>query len=224
MRTVTSSLAAPVTRAAKAPARAEELRFMSRSSRWLLALAALLLLTTYVAPLWHIALQAPQYPEGLGMYIWSNQITGEKPQDLNSINGLNHYIGMKPIVPESIPELKLMPPLVAGLVVLGLAAAAWGRRAGLVAWTGLFLAGALAGLADFWRWGYDYGHDLNPEAAIKIPGMSYQPPLIGTKQLLNFRATSLPALGGWMAILSLGIAIALVVHGWRRSRRGVRSA
>ena len=192
---------------------------LSRPTRWLLALAALLLLSTYAAPLWHIALEAPQYPEGLGMYIWADRITGEKPQDLNSINGLNHYIGMKPIVPESIPELRIMPILVAGLVGLGLAAAAWGRRAGLVAWTGIFLAGALAGLADFWRWGYDYGHDLNPEAAIKIPGMSYQPPLIGAKQLLNFRATSLPALSGWLAIAALALAVGLVVYERRRRVR-----
>ncbi len=219
MRVMTASLAAPPRGAAEAPARLRELDLMRRPARWLLALAALLLLVTYVAPLWHIALQAPQYPEGLGMYIWSNRITGEKPQDLNSINGLNHYIGMKPIVPEAIPELRLMPMVVAGLVVAGLGAAAWGRRAGLVVWTGAFLAGAAVGLVDFWRWGYDYGHHLNPEAAIKIPGMTYQPPLIGAKQLLNFRATSLPALGGWAAILALGLAVGLVVYEWRRRRR-----
>ena len=63
-------------------------------SRALIALGALALLLLYVTPLWHVGLKAPQYPEGLGMYIWVNKITGEKPHDLNSINGLNHYIGM----------------------------------------------------------------------------------------------------------------------------------
>jgi hypothetical protein len=190
----------------------------TRASRWLLALAALLLLATYLAPLWHIALKAPQYPEGLGMYIWADRITGEKPHHLQSINGLNHYIGMKEIVPESIPELRFMPAAFGGLIGLGLLAALWGRRAGLYAWTALFLAGALAGLADFWRWGYDYGHNLNPEAAIKIPGMSYQPPLLGTKQLLNFQATSLPATAGWLAVAALALAVALAVIEWRRAR------
>ena len=187
---------------------------MTRWVRMLLALAALGLTTSYVAPLWHIALQAPQYPEGLGMYIWSSKITGE----LRSINGLNHYIGMKQIHPEAIPELRLMPPIVAGLVVLGLMAAAWGRRAGLYAWTTLLLIGSLVGLADFWRWGYDYGHDLDPEAAIRIPGMSYQPPLIGPKQLLNFQATSWPALGGWVAVGAVMLAMILSVAEWRRAR------
>lgn len=215
----TARLAAPFTGAAGTPVLALERPMMTRPARWLLALAASLLLVTYVAPLWHIALKAPQYPEGLGMYIWSSQITGQKPNDLNSINGLNHYIGMKEIVPESIPELRLMPLVVAGLVGLGLLAALWGRRAGLYAWTGLFLAGALVGLADFWKWGYDYGHNLNPEAAIKIPGMSYQPPLIGTKQLLNFQATSLPALGGWVALAAMLLVVGLSVREWRRARR-----
>ena len=191
---------------------------MTRWVRMLLALAALGLVTSYVAPLWHIALKAPQYPEGLGMYIWSSKITGE----LRSINGLNHYIGMKQIHPEAIPELRLMPQIVAGLVVLGLMAAAWGRRAGLYAWTTLLLIGSLVGLADFWRWGYDYGHDLDPEAAIRIPGMSYQPPLIGPKQLLNFQATSWPALGGWVAIGAVMLALTLSVVEWRRARRGPR--
>lgn len=188
---------------------------MPRWSRIVLALAAMGLATTYVAPLWHIALKAPQYPEGLGMYIWSSKITGE----LRSINGLNHYIGMKQIHPEAIPELRLMPQIVAGLVLLGLLAAAWGRRAGLYAWTVILVVGSLVGLADFWRWGYDYGHNLDPEAAIRIPGMSYQPPLIGPKQLLNFQATSWPATAGWFAIGAVMLAMALSVVEWRRARR-----
>jgi hypothetical protein len=148
------------------------------------------------------------------MYVWANQMTG----DLRSINGLNHYIGMKEIHPEAIPELRFLPAVVAGLIGLGVLAAAWGRRAGLYLWTGLFVVGAIAGLADFWAWGYDYGHHLNPEAAIKVPGMSYQPPLIGPKQLLNFEASSWPALAGWAAILSLALALFLSVREARRHR------
>jgi len=197
---------------------------MSKRSRLLFAIAAVLLLSSFVAPLWHIGLKAPQYPEGLGMYIWSSQITGQKPNDLNSINGLNHYIGMKAIVPESIPELRLMPMVIIGLVVTGVAVAAWGRRRALYGWTALFSIGALIGLADFWRWGYDYGHNLLPDAAIKIPGMSYQPPLLGTKQLLNFQATSLPATAGWIAIGVLLVAIWLSAVEWRRARRSSATA
>jgi hypothetical protein len=188
---------------------------MRRSSRLWKAGASLALLLVYLTPLWHIGLKAPQYPEGLGMYIWASRITGEKPQDLNSINGLNHYIGMKTIVPESIPELRIMPLVLAVLVGGGILVALIGRRRVLFAWTGLFAAGALAGLADFWKWGYTYGPELDPHAAIKIPGMSYQPPLLGSKQLLNFHATSWPASGGWIAILALAVLLALTVREWR---------
>jgi hypothetical protein len=190
--------------------------------RVFVALSASALALLYVLPLWHIGLRAPQYPEGLGMYIWVNQITGQGPHDLQNINGLNHYIGMKAIVPESIPELRFMPLLVGGLIATGLVVALWGRRRVLYAWVAVFALGAVAGLADFWRWGYDYGHHLNPHAAIQIPGMSYQPPLIGTKQLLNFQATSWPALGGWIAMTALGLAAAVAIREWRRARRSGR--
>ena len=55
---------------------------------------------------------------------------------------------------------------------------------------------------------YDYGHNLNPNAAIVVPGMSYQPPLFGFKQLLNFGAYSYPDIGGW---IMFGVGIILVV-------------
>ena len=191
---------------------------MARSSRILTGLGSLALALLYVTPLWHIGLTAPQYPEGLGFYIWVNRMTGEKPQDLNSINGLNHYIGMKEIVPASFPELRYMPIAVGVLIGVGLLAAGWGHRRALYTWTAVFAAGALAGLADFWRWGYQYGHQLNPRAAIKIEGMSYQPPLLGSKQLLNFHATSWPGVGGWVVIVVLLTATALTVREWRSAR------
>jgi copper chaperone NosL len=215
----TGFLPAEAALAVVSPARTTATRGpMRRSSRILVALGSLALGLLFVTPLWHIGLKAPQYPEGLGMYIWVNHMTGEKPQDLNSINGLNHYIGMREIVPESFPELRYMPFAVGVLIGLGLVAALWGNRKGLYAWTTVFLAGAVAGLADFWRWGYQYGHELDPRAAIKIPGMSYQPPLLGSKQLLNFHATSWPAMGGWIAVLVLALAVALVVREWVSAR------
>lgn len=192
---------------------------MSRSSRLWLAAAALSLALVYWLPLWHISLKAPQYPEGLGLYIAVNKIVGQSPQDLSSINNLNHYIGMKVITPEDIPELRYMPWLVAGLIAIGVTAAASGKRFMLYTWTGLFLTGAVAGLADFYRWGYDYGHNLDPHAIIKIPGMTYQPPLIGAKQLLNFYATSWPASGGWVLILAVAVGVILCIREFRAARR-----
>ena len=97
---------------------------MTKLSRLLFATAAVLVLGSFVFPLWRIELLAPQYPEGLGMLIKINTVTGIKPNDLANINGLNHYIGMKAIQPDAIPELRVMPWIVAGLAALGLLGAA----------------------------------------------------------------------------------------------------
>src|SRR5262245_14225483 len=191
---------------------------MKPTTRFTLAAAALLLGLSFVSPLWHIGLVAPQYPEGLGMLVRINTITGEKPNDLHNINGLNHYIGMKSIVPDAIPELRLMPRIVAVLIAFGLIGAVIGRRFLLFSWTALFGLVAIAGLVDFWYWGYDYGHDLDPTAAIKVPGLSYQPPILGSKQLLNFTAHSWPGLGGWAIAIALLAGVALCLFEHRRSR------
>ena len=196
---------------------------MTTRSRLLAAAASILLIGMFVWPIWRIDLTAPQYPEGLGMEIRISTIQGLTPYDLDRINNLNHYIGMKAIQPEAIPELAFMPWLVGGLIVTGLIIAALGRRPLLYAWTGAFAAVAAAGVADFWRWAYDYGHNLDFEnAIIKVPGMSYQPPLIGTKQLLNFTATSWPGPGGWLAFLAMALAVTAVFLTWRV--RGFHSA
>ncbi|MEX1051282.1 MAG: hypothetical protein WEC54_06990 [Gemmatimonadales bacterium] len=172
-----------------------------------MVLAAFGLVSAWVLPLWTISLDAPQYPEGLGLEIWVNTIKGQKRNDLNSINNLNHYIGMKEIHPESIAELRYMPWIVTGLILAGLGVAAAGRRKLLLAWIVLLGVAALAGLVDYFIWGYDYGHNLDMDRAIlKVPGMTYQPPLIGSKQLLNFTAHSWPGAAGWFAVVAVVLA------------------
>lgn len=176
---------------------------MKTKPRLLIAFAALILIVTYFVPIWKIDLNAPQYPEGLGLRIWLNEIGGLKPNDLQSINGLNHYIGMKAIVPESIPELKIMPFIIAFMIFFGLFNAAIGKPVLPKIWVVTFVVIGIAGLIDFYLWGYDYGHNLDPSAPIKVPGMTYQPPLIGSKQLLNIDAVSLPYTGGYIILFSI---------------------
>ncbi len=163
-------------------------------SRVMIALAAAALFALLYLPIWRIDLAAPQYPEGLYMQIWADHFSG----DTEKINGLNHYIGMAHIKDEMFAEFDVLPKIIVVLAVLGLVAAAWGRR--------ILLVGGLVALSAFgawalwrmWDWGYKYGHELDPRAAIKVEGMAYQPPLIGHKQLLNFDAWSTPDIGGWI--------------------------
>lgn len=197
---------------------------MSRFSRGLIAVSAAMLAVMFVVPVWRISLLAPQYPEGLGMIIRINTITGVKPADLNNINGLNHYIGMKAIVPEAIPVLDVMPMALGVLVVLGLIAALLGRRWAGWTWLGLVAAGGIAAMVEFWLWSYDYGHNLAADAIIKVPGMTYQPPLLGSKQLLNFTATSWPDIGGWTAVAAFLIGVFALVWPMVRRRGPSRSA
>lgn len=190
---------------------------MTVRSRWLVLVAVALLATAYILPLWRVDLIAPQYPEGLGMLIRINGVDGLKQGDLQSINGLNHYIGMKTIEPDAIPELRYMPWILGGLIVAGLAVAGLRRRVPLHLYTVLLFAVLGLGLWDYWRWGYDYGHDLDQETAIiKIPGMTYSPPVIGRKKLLNFTATSWPSYGGIAMGLAAGLVLTASVSTLRR--------
>ena len=101
---------------------------MTRLSRLLVGAAELLMVLLYVLPLWHVRLVAPQYPEGLGMHIYISSVQGATENDLTNINNLNHYIGMKRIENDTIPELRFMPWILGGLILTGLGAAAVGRR------------------------------------------------------------------------------------------------
>jgi len=159
--------------------------------------AAAFLLLLFVFPMWQITLIAPQYPKGVTMYIWINKITGSETGTLQNINILNHYVGMKHIEPDSIPELKYFQIVVGAMAFLGMALAFTGSWKLWMAWLVLGIIGCALGLYDFYLWEYDYGHNLSPTAPIKIPGMAYQPPLIGNKVLLNFLAKSWPYIGGW---------------------------
>jgi len=185
---------------------------METKSKILIIIGALIIMLTFVFPLWYIDLEAPQYPEGIGLEIWINQIVGQNPHDLANINGLNHYIGMKEIKPESIPELKIMPYLMIFMMLFGLIAGIFGKRKLVYIWILLFIIMAVVGMYDFYMWEYDYGHNLNPQAAIKIPGMAYQPPLIGSKMLLNFNAISMPDIATYILVCTVLLAaVALII-------------
>lgn len=170
-----------------------------------MVVAALSLGLLFLFPMWKIYLKAPQYPEGLEMHIWVNKISGNTESSLQNFNILNHYIGMEPIHAESFKELTIMPYLVIGFIVTGVLVAFIGRRRLVLAWSALLMLGGAVGLLDFYLWLEKFGTNLSPTAPIKVPGMTYVPPLLGSKTLLNFDALSLP---GWG---SLGVFLAVVI-------------
>ena len=188
---------------------------MKTSSRNIILLCTFMMIGAFFFPFWKIILEAPQYPEGLEMKIWLYKITG----DVDKINGLNHYIGMKLIHEDEFPEFKIMPWALGLLIAFGMIGAILRKRTLIWAWiTALAVAGGVA-FYDFYQWLYDYGHNLDPHAAIKVPGMSYQPPMLGYKQLLNFLAGSFPDIGGYLVITgALGIVGVAVYEQFYRKK------
>lgn len=185
------------------------------SSRIILAFAAGMLMAVFFLPAWRIDLYAPQYPEGLVLNIWTNRISG----DVDIINGLNHYIGMKHFSNASFPEFKFLNFVVYFFIALGLAVAMSGRKWLLKLYLLLAIIGGIAAFIDFYQWGYEYGHDLDPKAAIQVPGLSYQPPVLGHKRLLNFDAYSFPDIGGWFVIASTAVFFLVFLFEWLKHRK-----
>ncbi|HRI20926.1 MAG TPA: nitrous oxide reductase accessory protein NosL [Panacibacter sp.] len=180
----------------------------SRLAGWVRAiviLCGLALFAVLLVPMWQIQLSAPQYPEGLVLLIYPNALGG----NVDIINGLNHYIGMRTLHAEDFMEFTILPYIIGFFGCITLLTGLLNRKKLLPFLTILFIAFAVIAMVDFWRWEYNYGHDLNPEAAIVVPGMAYQPPLIGYKQLLNFGAYSIPDIGGWIFI-AVGVLLATV--------------
>lgn len=190
---------------------------LNKWTKILLILLGIGLVVAIFVPIWSIFLNAPQYPEGLAMYIHSNKVSGE----FEIINGLNHYIGMKEIHADEFWEFTILPYALGLFAILCILAAVLNSRKILYAVTGVYLLFGIGFVFDFWRWLYDYGHNLNPHAAIIVPGMSYQPPLFGYKQLLNFEVWSYPNIGGWIMIGAGVILIILAFVEFKRAKTAV---
>ena len=191
---------------------------MRNISRIIIAIGSLALIIMFFVPAWSIYLIAPQYPEGLSMQIWLNKISGQ----VEIINGLNHYIGMKHIKAEMFPEFSFLVYILGFFILFGLAIAFTGSRKLLFIYLALSLIGGVAALVDFYMWGYKYGHELDPSAAIKVPGLSYQPPLIGHKKLLNFDSYSYPDTGGWVVVGVTALFFIIWFIEWRKQKKQMK--
>jgi copper chaperone NosL len=194
---------------------------LSPVSKLLAVLGCVALVASLFVPLWRIELDAPQYPEGLALQIFPHKLGG----DVEIINGLNHYIGMQTLHAENFIEFTILPYIIGFYAVLFLSVAILGKRKWLNVAFFAFVAFGIIAMADFWRWEYNYGHDLDPNAAIIVPGMAYQPPLIGFKQLLNFGAYSIPDTGGWLFIAAgLLLLVAVLAEAGYLKRFGIGKA
>ena len=186
-------------------------KFSSKLSFYILLAVAILVAAAYFVPLWKISISGSQFPDPLIMKIWVNKITGGAKGDLYTINDFNHYIGMKKIHQDSIPELRYMP-FVLLYMLLGAIVSLFARRIFLIflGIVNLCLV-ALVGFYDYWRWLHDYGTDLDTRAPLYSPDVDFQPPLLACKDILNVTTCSSPHFGTCMLLLC-GILLSFLIY------------
>jgi copper chaperone NosL len=195
-------------------------RSLGWSPRVLLVAAALVVVLANFLPLWNLTMFAPQYPDGLRLDIYSFRIEGgNRGQDVREINLLNHYIGMKDLAEEDFTQFRWLPFALGILALLFLRAAVHGRVAQLLDVCTLFV---YFGSYSLWSFGYTlyrYGHDLAPQAAVRVP--PFMPPLFGHSKLANFDVYSFPKAGTYAMVLVVAFLVAAMVTAlWKRKTDG----
>lgn len=184
----------------------------------LMIIGSLLLLGLFRFPLWNIMLGAPQYPDPLGMDIYITGIKGVNEFDIQNIDGLNHYIGMQTIPkPGEMWEFRVFPLVVAIMAVSGAIIGLLGffgkiNHQWFLGWFGLMAVLGVLGMHDFNLWLSDYGTNLDPHAIMKMihpngTPMTYKPPLLGHRKMLNFDVDSWPHTGGYLMFAGMGLTL-----------------
>lgn len=169
----------------------------------LLGIAAVLLLVSIFIPYWQMTLKAPQYPGGLSVQVFINRMTG----DVNEIDGLNHYIGMRPLTEAAQLERSLSMVAVVVLILLVLAAvyvhSPWAALLALPAilWPFIFIG-------DMYFWMRNFGMNLDPTAPLSSSIKPFVPPILGTGKVGQFETIASFEIGLWLAFLASGLIIA----------------
>jgi hypothetical protein len=193
-------------------------RPLTISARGLVFLAALMLIPTFFAPLWHLHFVAQQYPEGLDLYVYSHDLVGgDDGNDLTEINVLNHYIGMAELRPTDFTELKWIP-LVIGLIgVLTLRAAAIGTLRSVLDVIVIAMYFGGFSLWSFWYKLNYYGSNLDPKASVQVE--PFMPPMFGYKKVGQFDVWSYPTMGTYLFLAFGLLLVAGVLLTWRRGNQ-----
>jgi hypothetical protein len=169
----------------------------------LFLLAALLLLVSVFLPYWEMTLFAPQYPKGLTVQAFLNDIQG----DVSEIDGLNHYIGMRPLAEAASFEKSISIIGVAVLALLVLAAVfVHSRWAALLALPALLFP--VIFLLDLQYWLANFGTNLDPTAALSSSVKPFVPKVLGVGMIAQFKTEAGPAAGLWLAIIASGLILA----------------
>ena len=173
-------------------------------SRFVLGILIVPLALVFTEPLWTIAMDAPQYPDGLTLNIYAHTVDG----DVSEVNTLNHYIGMHSIDRASLSDLDWIPFAIGALILFTLRVAGIGDVRSLIDLFVVFAYFSAFSIARFVYRLYVFGHDLDPHAPFDVD--SFTPAILGTKTVANFTITSWPAAGtAWITVFAVGLIFVL---------------
>jgi copper chaperone NosL len=191
---------------------------LSARARLVVLAAGFLLMVALFFPLWEITMFAQMFPEGIRMSIFAHKLVGgNSGADLQGINILNHYIGMREIRAQDFPEMKFIPFALGLFFLLGLRTAVFGRVHQVVDSLVLFTYFGLFSLAAFYYRMHTFGHQLSPEAAIKVA--PFTPPVFGHQHIANFDVYSYPGPGTYLlGVYALVLAGALILETRQQNR------
>ena len=181
-------------------------------ARVVLALLTIFIGLSFTVPMWHLNMEAPQYPQGLDLYVYSYKVDGGNDgNDVQEINVLNHYIGMAPLDRAALTDLDWIPFLFAAMVIFALRTAVIGKVGSML---DLLVMTTYAGAFGFGRLYYKlytFGHNLDPRAPVTIE--PFTPVMLGSKQIANFTTHAYLGLGTWyVAVFATGLTLLLLIH------------
>jgi len=174
----------------------------------LIAAAATLLLVSVFLPYWQLELFAPQYPEGLKTVMYVNRVTG----DVEEIDHLNHYIGMRPLEEAASLERSASVFMIVALTLLTLATIFVHSPMALFCAVPAIVYPAVF-LADLYFWMRNFGLNLDPKAPLNKAVKPFVPPLLGTGSVGQFKTTAVWQVGLILAIFSsILVLVGLYYH------------
>lgn len=191
--------------------RANRARYLTPTAFFMVA--RMLLLVSIFLPFWHMELEAPQYPDGLYLTAYVSHLAG----DVKEIDGLNHYIGMKPLGDAAAFErtASVWAILAMFLLVEGAAIVHTKWAVVLALPAILFPAGFLM---DLYYWMRTFGTQLDPSAPLSSSVKPFVPTVLGEGGIGQFRTYAELGTGWWFACA----CAALTLVGFWFHRRAYR--
>jgi len=169
---------------------------------FLLMLGGLLLVISIFLPYWSMTMFAPQYPRGLKVDVYVNQLTG----DVREIDSLNHYLGMPPLDEGGQLERSVSAVAITALGLLLLAGVfVHNKWAAILALPALLFP--LIFLADLAFILYQYGHSIDPQSPLGGAIDPFMPPLFGEGLIGQFRTVASAEMGLYLAFTAVFVIL-----------------